>query len=486
MENQLESTTLPPVYTVTDAQDAVRLHTQLGMPPPNNDGGRSMVRTINIALTFVGPRVQDWTRQSLMDLCLSYPHCESAVVAREPSQNGAQHFHVFMRMKTARRITVKNLEEHFKVRPHVSSSNTNWLVYITKNDTQFLVDGKLSRVEVLDLVQRAVPNGVAARLANELRTRTPEELIEDPVYASYVTHHWNAVKSMAAALVQHRNAQAKLAKIEAWKPLDETQFYRYNRAGKVNHDVTICRWLNFIMSLDPMDIPKKCHLWIYGSTNTGKTRFASMLEKKVSLFAWNKHKAGWQDDYPSNSRPHVMYIDEMSDATENGFTIPLLNELLDGKKKIDQRHKPSLVRDYATPTLVFSNIDPEYLFIGADPELKTAFLGRFTLIPLYNKRPNEEDPMSDPDQIHVFHEEWRKLPKMPAAFVPTETYVPSQLQPSVDIVPATPTAPPRFVISVPHTPSTPQISSMQMELNDDDFADFEADMDEMDFNFNYS
>jgi hypothetical protein len=399
---------VPSILPMATNDDARNFHDRFALRPPKRHGARLYTRSNLLGITIVGEQARISTREAVRDALKKIPGYQWSLVSKEASMDGNHHFHCAVYVDGAqRRISPEMIFDWTGFRVCLSGANNGWLIYLIKEDKNPLYDG-ISEETVNAMRHQWRNAGITERIYEQLKTHTLQEVAEMPEFAKYVLQHYNQLKQYVSQMQDYRRQRAMIMSRSQWELIDLAQFDRYDRPGRINYDKTLAAWLNYIMTTPNEELAKNCHFWLSGSTNIGKTKLGKMLSKKLNVFWWNKHRTGWQDDYPEHCAPDLIIVDEMNEGLDCNLSMQDINELCDGMKKINQRNKAAIVRDRIVPVLVLSNMEPELFWIGADNLVKEAVLARFTKLHVINNQYTEKRPkaMDDPDHIHVFHEMW--------------------------------------------------------------------------------
>jgi hypothetical protein len=299
-----------------------------------------------------------------------------------------RHAHVAVMLDKYTSVSSNSIKNVTGYYAHMARGNLEWVDYLEKEGNILLSGigkdqlrelrkesavGKWDRIDQIAR-QGGVPEDVMAEMGGFFAQN-----------ASKIRQHFADVKNIQRATV-HEEMRAD------WKTIDLTDTSKVISEA----DIKIGKWINFIST--HKTLPKKCHLWVHGPTNCGKTEWWKAAQKRgLRVFLWNPNKANWQDDW--NSKYDMIVMEEFNpELKESGLSIQMLNALMDANAKLSVKYQPAKEMEIRIPLYICSNQDPRTMFLSEPSELRNAFFERFWICQVaHNNRINlfmEHRPMT--------------------------------------------------------------------------------------------
>lgn len=298
----------------------------------------------------------------------------------ETPTNKIPHYHCYIQFNATMAVSLAKIVTVFGWPAHLSIADIMWILYL---DEDLLDDNKpapangayagITRATMRQAILEERLKGmkkISTRVSEALKTHTVEEVMVQ--YPDYSLLNLNKMKDFKSLYVNHEKITESNSKRIPFTPID--------LIGVNGADLVLAKWINTIMTKDSNGhaiFGKKCHMWLCGVTNCGKSRFSKMLMKTLKVFTYNNNPGKWQDDFTGDY--DLIVIEETVDTAKgNGFgSIQDMNQFMDGENsKINQKYKAPFIRTKCIPILFLANFPIED-FARDDPiEPRIAFVGR--------------------------------------------------------------------------------------------------------------
>lgn len=382
------------------------------------------IQSRTYALTFVNPpalmpqygmdKPRAWTRQNIaFRLRVFFPgYAWSAVTEEMTPTTNVRHFHVLAQFNHALNLTKKKIQEVFGWPAYFSmAANIQFVNYFTDDvnrpadapqlpSTEApigpLYDGK-TREEVSNELKQAAEGDkpkISDVIVQHLKQgATPDDITKK--FPQYMLVNGNKVKQLYSDL-KRIEIQAKLdAKRVKFQLLDpDAQETLFQRA--------IAMHLNMAFDSrnednEPELLGRNCHLWVYGRTEIGKSRFLAMIRKMFKCFDWHFSNQSWQDDWDPDVTYDFIIVDEFKTDPKMLYTCgSAFNAMLDGTDKVNQKYKSAAQRMARVPWIITSNNSPYSWFKEELFDTREAIFRRFSIVECTG-------------EITLFKEHWDKV-----------------------------------------------------------------------------
>lgn len=249
-----------------------------------------------------------------------------------------------------------------------------WIRYIIKEDKQpAMYNTDLNHLMEQAAMIRGDKEKVTTQVARMAMTHTLAEVRE--AFPSYMLLNGNRVEKFQSEYLTEERRKEDLAGKIPWTHLEENIFEK-------KQDILLASYANYLFENRGKPYGKKCHLWIWGSTNMGKTTFIQNMMKYGTYYMFNNTQAGFQCNFIEGMYDMII-IDDF--GIDKYFNLPKFNAFLDGFCKIDRKGKMATDRTQRVPCIFTAQCHPQQMMFGHQQEMIDAFIGRLTVVKIEQK-----------------------------------------------------------------------------------------------------
>ncbi len=328
---------------------------------------RKQIQGKKFFLTF--PQCTQSKELTLTRILFKYPKLKWVIVAHEKGKEGKNpHLHVVFWLDQIVIYTDPRMWD-FVAQKHgnyqVAKNIVRVVKYVTK-ENDYVTHG----IDVPTwLKSHVTKNGASFELVAKLMQEGVTLEALDELHPGMVARNLQKLEKYSQFL-QSKARKAAAAELEVWKSLD---------IGAMDLDFReVGLWLNKNLngSLRPM---KMKQLWLWGSTNLGKTTLVTRLMKTHRIY-WVPMEVNHLDDY-SDEDYDLIVLDEFKAQK----SITWMNEFVQGTPKLVYRRYRSYLKTKNLPVIVLSNYSVEGAYSKVNmfnPERLNSIKGRFNVINL--------------------------------------------------------------------------------------------------------
>lgn len=312
------------------------------------------------------------------------------VTGREFTKRGIPHFHMHIEFRHRHAFTSIQVQNAIGQFGHLSYINEKtWLEYLLKFG-DWVTDG-INAAGVKEIIE---PGHRLGETMTEQMVRSIQEgAKEQEIAQTYPTLYFRSQRTVRHLIDQARQHKQLKDEMNALLPFEPIQLKDLKYP-----DLPLAKYLNWITLSDKKD--KKQHLFLFGPTNSGKTRFLTVLKKFFRVYHWMSSAGNFQ----ANFLPPYDFIvfDEFCDEKRyTGRTIQELNAIMDGIGAINQKGVPAetMSQHHFNPPCIFvANDSPYNLFARDNMPVREAFVERFHLLEVSQRAP-----------LRLWHQFWDPL-----------------------------------------------------------------------------
>lgn len=289
---------------------------------------------------------------------------------------GMRHYHVYVRMTHYTSMSSNKIREATGYFAHMARADLNWLDYLLKEEGVDTAMESITQDEINNLRQDKV-QGKWDRADQILRTGGSFRDIAAEM-GGFAAQNESKLRQYEFSIKKEIQTKIADAKSNKW----QVPSFEKGPENNSDADAAILKWLAYVTSTK--SYAKQCHLWVWGSTNCGKTEWwKAARENGLRVFLWNPNKANWQDDWTGEY--DIIVIEELNpNLKEDGLSLQKINMLLDGNAKLSVKYQPAIPLEMRIPIYICSNQNPREMWLSEPSELREAVFGRFFILQVHH------------------------------------------------------------------------------------------------------
>lgn len=328
------------------------------------------------------------------------------IAVRERHADGFPHIHVYVAWERRAHITATQIAIAVGKWAHISNATLMWLKYLIKKwlneDTGryhippddddfaslgFIGEEPASPESVIRFAQNETEQGRGGVL-QAIATIAKEQGVDAAKRHNlglYMRHHTQIHKIAEEAKIEKQKEET-LEAMRPWVNIDVEAIKRQcssHEEALVNE--SIAKYLNWFAAIRAREGKfkgsRKRNLWIFGASDTGKSRLFSVLgEHFFRIYTWHHSTAAnWQDGFKENDWDMIL-IDEFQPKQ---LTLQTLNLLCEGRQKMDARYQAPLPTENM-PIIIISNLYPQQMYeldlLKGQGDVFKAMMERFNFV----------------------------------------------------------------------------------------------------------